>query len=49
MNTWRCAICKQTGEAADPRTAERAMVHHWRTEHLTIEGRRDADHAADAG
>jgi hypothetical protein len=49
MKTWRCAICKVEGEAADERTAERAMVHHWRIEHLTVEGRRDADHVSDAG
>ena len=50
--TWRCAICKVTGEAADARLAERQMVEHWRENHFNVRGtwkERDAGPAADAG
>ena len=46
MNAWRCAICKQTGEAVDERAASVALGKHWQSYHY---GRRsDADHDPDA-
>ena len=48
MKTWRCAICKEEGRAPDDRTAERAMVIHWRVDHFNVRRDRDADHPADS-
>lgn len=51
MKTWRCAICRMEAEAADARQAERALVAHWRAEHLTVAGswkERYADRPADS-
>lgn len=36
MKTWRCAICKTTGQAPDARQAEKDMVAHWRETHLNV-------------
>jgi hypothetical protein len=33
VNAWRCAICKETGEAPDKRSAEIALGNHWKTYH----------------
>jgi hypothetical protein len=49
MKTWRCAICKATGEAIDARQAEKDMVAHWREYHFNVRKDRHADHAPDAG
>lgn len=46
MKTWRCAICKEEGQAPDDRTAERAMVSHWRVHHFREV--KHADHPADS-
>jgi hypothetical protein len=51
VKTWRCAICKVTGEAADARLAERQMVEHWRQCHFNVRGtwkERDARPAAES-
>ena len=34
MNKWRCAICKETGEAPDKRSAEIALGNHWKQFHF---------------
>jgi hypothetical protein len=49
VKTWRCAICKASGQASDARQAEKDMVAHWREYHLNVRKERDANHAADAG